>query len=87
MLIGIGAGNPDYITMQAINALKQWMSSLSPIRERKRRIYCVPEKTSVNAICRQNPTESSRFETQNETALPMRTIAVAAWHEQRGGSV
>ena len=23
MLIGIGAGNPDYITVQAINALKQ----------------------------------------------------------------
>jgi precorrin-6A synthase len=83
-LIGIGAGNPDYITLQAVNALKQVD------------VVFLTDKGAETAELRRARTEVCRHHMQSK---PYRIVdipdperdrtggayrpAVAAWHEKR----
>jgi precorrin-6A synthase len=83
-LIGIGAGNPEYITVQAINALNEvdvfFMMDKGEEKEdllRLRRDICqryVKDQT-YRIVEAADPTR--------DRAAPSYTSAVEAWHEQR----
>jgi precorrin-6A synthase len=84
LIIGIGAGHPDYITIQAINAMQQ------------AQVFFVTDKGSAKSdlvrarteICERHlPANSYRIVTiqdpQRDRATPAYESAVSAWHEQR----
>ncbi|MEA3161540.1 MAG: precorrin-6A synthase [Gammaproteobacteria bacterium] len=84
MLIGIGAGNPDYITMQAINALKQvdvvfvtdkGEETADLLRARKDVCERHMQTKPYRMVEIQDPKRERRPD-----AYP---AAVAAWHEKR----
>ncbi len=83
-LIGIGAGNPDYITMQAINALKQvdvvfvtdkGDDTADLLRARKELCERYMQLKPYRIVEIQDPK-------RDRTASAYRS-AVAAWHDQR----
>jgi precorrin-6A synthase len=84
MLIGIGAGNPDYITVQAINALKQvdvvfvtdkGGETADLLRARKDICERYMQAKPYRIVEIQDPERDRRPD-----AYP---AAVAAWHEKR----
>jgi len=84
MLIGIGAGNPDYITVQAINALKQvdvvfvtdkGEETVDLLRARKDVCERHMQTKPYRIVEIQDPKRERRPD-----AYP---VAVAAWHEKR----
>jgi precorrin-6A synthase len=84
MLIGIGAGNPDYITMQAINALKQvdvifvtdkGEETADLVRARKDVCERYMQARPYRIVAIRDPK-------RDRTSDAYRS-AVAAWHEQR----
>jgi precorrin-6A synthase len=83
-LIGIGAGNPDYITMQAVNALKQvdvvfvtdkGNDTADLLRARKEVCERYMQSKPYRTIEIQDPE-------RDRTTAAYRS-AVAAWHEKR----
>jgi len=83
-LIGIGAGNPDYITVQAINALKQadvifvadkGEETADLLRARKDVCERYMQARPYRIVEIQDPKRDRRPD-----AYP---VAVAAWHEKR----
>ncbi len=83
-VIGVGAGNPDYITVQAINALRQvqviFVVDKGEEKEdllRLRKILCErymePGRYRVVQIA----------EVSRDPAAPCYEVAVREWHEQR----
>jgi precorrin-6A synthase len=84
LIIGIGAGHPDYITIQAVNAMQQ------------AQVFFVTDKGSAKAdlvrartaICERHLAANSyRIVTiadpERDRAPPAYESAVSAWHEQR----
>jgi precorrin-6A synthase len=83
-VIGIGAGNPDYITVQAINALKQvdvifvtdkGEDTADLLRARKDVCERYMQARAYRIVEIQDPKRDRTSETYRS--------AVAAWHEQR----
>jgi precorrin-6A synthase len=83
-LIGIGAGNPDYITMQAVNALKQvdvvfvtdkGKDTADLLRARKEVCERYMQSKPYRTIEIQDP--------ERDRAAAAYRPAVAAWHEKR----
>jgi precorrin-6A synthase len=84
LLIGIGAGNPEYITVQAINALNQvdvfFVMDKGPEKEdlvRLRRDIC--ERYINNRSYRM----VEAADPKRDRTAPSYASAVEAWHEQR----
>jgi precorrin-6A synthase len=84
MLIGIGAGNPDYITVQAINALKQvdvifvtdkGEETADLLRARKDVCERYMQAKPYRIVEIQDPKRDRRSDAYQ--------FAVAAWHEKR----
>ena len=84
MLIGIGAGNPDYITMQAINALKQvdvifvtdkGEETADLVRARKDVCERYMQARPYRIVAIRDPKRDRTSDAYRST--------VAAWHEQR----
>lgn len=84
MLIGIGAGNPDYITVQAINALKQvdvifvtdkGEETADLMRARKEVCERYMQARPYRIVETRDPPRDRRPDAYQ--------VAVAAWHERR----
>jgi precorrin-6A synthase len=84
MLIGIGAGNPDYITMQAINALKQVDVIFVTDKGEETADLVRARKDVCERYMQARPYRivEIRDPKRDRTSDAYRS-AVAAWHEQR----
>ena len=57
LIIGIGAGNPDYVTVQAINALNEVDVFFVIDKGKEKKSYSTCARRSVSATSGTNPTE------------------------------
>ena len=86
-LIGIGAGNPDYITVQAIEALKQVDV-----------VFAIDKGEAKEDLLRLRKTLCERYlqpgtyriveigEVKRDDAAPCYEEAVIEWHKRRAGA-
>ena len=71
-IIGIGAGNPDYITVQAINALNEVDVFFVMDKDLRQRIWSAFARKSASATSRTSRTGPSRSVIQSAIELRRR---------------
>ena len=87
ILIGIGAGNPDYITMQAINALKQVDVVFVTDKGEETADLLRARKDVCERYMQARPYRIVEIEDAKRDRRPdAYQFAVAAWHEKRAAS-
>jgi precorrin-6A synthase len=87
ILIGIGAGNPDYITMQAINALKQVDVVFVTDKGEETADLLRARKDVCERYMQAKPYRIVEIEDAKRDRRPdAYRFAVAAWHEKRAAS-
>lgn len=85
-LIGIGAGNPDYITMQAINALRQVDVVFVTDKGEDTADLVRARKDVCERYMRAKPYRIVEIQDPQRDRNPAAyRSAVAVWHEQRAG--
>jgi precorrin-6A synthase len=83
-VIGVGAGNPDYITVQAINALRQVQLIFAVDKGEEKE-----DLLQLRKILCERYMEPGRYrivqiaELSRDSAAPCYEVAVREWHEQR----
>ena len=83
-LIGIGAGNPDYITLQAINALQKVDVVFVTDKGQETADLLRARREVCERHMQARPTGPWSFRIPSGTAVPLTICpAVAAWHEAR----
>jgi precorrin-6A synthase len=83
-LIGIGAGNPDYITVQAINALKQVDVVFVTDKGPETAELLQARRKVCERHMQERPYRTVQIEDpERDRTAPQYLAAVAAWHEAR----
>jgi precorrin-6A synthase len=84
ILIGIGAGNPEYITVQAINALKQVDVIFVTDKGEETADLLRARRDVCERYIQARPYRVVEIQDPKRDRLPdTYQVAVAAWHEQR----
>src|SRR5215468_9728620 len=85
-VIGIGVGNPDYVTVQAINALNQVdVFFIVDKGEEKEDLIRARKEICERYIKDKSYRTVEAIDAQRDRAAACYEPAVRAWHEQRAG--